>query len=525
MLLSLRTSSARSIVAGLALYAATPSTLVAQFPVADFEAYVAKGMKEWEVPGVAIGIVHNDSIILLKGYGVRTIGKPDPVDENTLFAIASDTKSFTGILLAMLADDGKLKWDDKVADILPGFQLADPLATRDLTVRDLITHRSGLARGDLLWTGGWPYDTEELIRRLRYLKPTWSLRSHYGYNNLMYTAAGQVAATAAHKPWTQLLKERILDPLGMTSTNTSVTLLPSLPNVASPHGKVDDTIRVVSFTNADQIPAAGAINSNVADMVKWLRFQLDSGRVTGKRLVSAPNFRETHTPQTVVPIDSAYRAMNPFTHLQSYAFGWTVSDFRGREMLRHSGNLSGMAAQVGLLPEERFGIVVLSNLGGNALRESLMYKAFDLILGAPPKDWSAENLAEARGLRARARTREAKRDSARVHGTHPSLALENYTGDYTDPFYGAAKVVVENGHLVFNFGRSFLGDMEHWHYDTFRIVWRDHREGKAFATFQLDPAGKVSALRFDPDGDFVEETPVFTRQPGGLNRLPPVTAR
>ena len=494
-----------------ALLLFVPSVVLAQFQASEFDAYVAKGMRDWDVPGVAVAVVRNDSILLLKGYGVRTVGKSDPVDANTLFALASDSKAFTGILLAMLVDDGKLTWDDRVTDHLPSFQLFDPWVTRELTLRDLITHRSGLARGDLLWTGGWDYDTGELLRRVRFLKPTWSLRSHYGYSNLMYAAAGEVAKSVTNKSWSELIRERILVPLGMTATTTTVTVLPGLPNVASPHAKVDDTVRVVPYTNMDQIPAAGAINSSAADMVKWLRFQLDSGRVGGKRLVSARNFRETHTPQTVMRIDSAYRAMNPFTHLQSYAIGWNVSDYRGRELLRHAGNLSGMAAMVGLLPEERAGVVVLSNLEGNALRESLMYKALDMILGAPPKDWSGENLAEARGIEAADKERERRRDAARVRGTHPSLALEKYAGDYEDPFYGPANVAMSEGHLVLTLSPKSVGDIEHWNYDTFRVVWRDHRDGKEFITFTLDSAGKVSEMRFDSDSQFAEETPVFKR--------------
>ena len=495
----------------LAAIAFAPLSAGAQFSVRDFDAYVAKGMRDWEVPGVAVGVVRNDSVLLLRGYGVRTVGKPGKVDENTLFALASDSKAFTGILLAMLVDDGKLSWDDRVIDRLPAFQLADPWTTREITLRDLITHRSGLSRGDLLWTGGWSYDTQELLRRVRFLKPTWSLRSHYGYSNLMYAAAGEVAKAVTRESWSDLVHERILIPLGMSTTNTTVSVLPSLVNVASPHAKIDDTIRVVSYTNADQIPAAGAINSTASDMVRWLRFQLDSGRVGGKRLVSARNFRETHTPQTVIRIDSAYRAMNPFTHLQSYAFGWTVSDYRGHEMLRHAGNLSGMAAMVGLLPEEKAGVVVLTNLEGNALRESLMYKAFDMILAAEPKDWSTENLVEARGLEAAARERERRREQSRVRGTHPSLPLEQYAGGYEDPLYGTSSVSVINGHLVLQLSAETAGDLEHWNYDTFRIVWRDHRDGKALVSFILDPMGKVSEMRFDPDGGIAEETPDFKR--------------
>lgn len=482
-------------------------------PLDGFDAYVEKGMREWQVPGIAIGVVHNDSVILARGYGVRTAGRPERVDEHTLFAIASDTKAFTGILMAMLVDSGRVHWDDHASAYLPDLALADPYVTRELTVRDLLTHRAGLARADLLWTGGYGYTTEQLLHRVRYLHPSWSLRSHYGYNNIMYGAAGQVIARAAGIPWAEMLRQRILQPLGMTCTNTSVTLLPSAPDVASPHAIVDGRLQTVPYTNIDVIPAAGAINSCAADMVQWLRFQLDSGSMGGRQLVSRRNFRETHTPQLAVRIDSAYRVLNPATHLRSYAIGWVVSDYHGREMLSHAGNLSGMAAMVGLLPEERLGVVVLSNLEDQALRESLMYKVFDLYLGVPPRDWSAETLREKRSADSVTAARERRVVAERVPDTHPSLALQRYVGTYSDSLYGPATVSLQNGHLVFAMAPRQVGDLEHWHFDTFRAVWRDHRDGKSFVTFELDPvSGEVRRLRVVPDpGEPEEQVPVYQR--------------
>ena len=494
---------------------AQPQPQARAAPLANFDAYVEKGMRDWRVPGIAVGIVHGDSIILARGYGVRTAGRPEPVDEHTLFALASDTKAFTGILLAMLADSGRVRWDDRATAYLPDLQLFDPYVTHELTVRDLLTHRAGLARADLLWTGGYGYDTQEMLHHLRYLHPSWSMRTHYGYNNLMYGAAGEVVARASGMSWSDMLRKRIFQPLGMTCSNTSVTQLPGLSDVASPHAIVDNQLRVVPYTNIDAIPAAGAINSCVADMVQWLRFQLDSGRVNGTRLVSARNFRETHTPQLALRIDSAYRVLNPATHLRSYAFGWTVADYHGREMLSHAGNLSGMAAMIGLLPEERIGVVVLSNLEGQALRESLMYKVFDLYLGVPPKDWSTETLLEQKRADSVDAAEERALVAKRVHGTHPSLPLERYTGTYTDSLYGTAAVRMENGHLVFAMAPRQVGDLEHWHFDTFRAIWRDHREGKTFVTFELDPrTGAVRTLRVVPDpGEPEEQVPVYRKAP------------
>ena len=489
-------------VAAALVVACVPATASAQRsnPYAGLDSYIESAMKDWKIPGVAVGIVRNDSVVFARGFGVRTIGKPEKVDEHTLFAIASDTKAFTGILMAMLADEGKIRWDAPLTSYLPALKFGDDFLTRELTVRDALTHRSGLARADLLWTAGWKYDRAELLRRLRFLKPSWNLRTRYGYSNLMYLAAGEAGAATAGKSWDVLVREKIFRPLGMNESNTSVTLLASLGNVASPHARVDSLVTVVPYTNIDAAASAGAINSNIADMTRWLRFQLDSGRVNGKRLVSKRNFIETHTPQTVIRIDSTYRAFNPFTHVRSYAFGWQVMDYRGREMLSHAGNLAGMNAMVGLLPEERVGVVVLTNLEGNALRESIMYKVFDMSLGAPPRDWSRVSLIEKASFDSIEAKDQREALAKRVTGTRPSLALERYAGTYGDSLYGKAFVRMENGHLVLEVAPGMVGDMEHWHYDTFRVVWRDHRDGTNLVTFALDMDGKVDMMNTDIGG-------------------------
>ena len=502
----------RAAGVALTLVGVLPNSSSAQRPglYDGLDSYIEAAMKEWKIPGVAVGIVRNDSVVFAKGFGVRTLGKPEKVDTHTLFAIASDTKAFTGILMAMLVDDGKIRWDAPLTTYLPTLRFGDDFLTRELTVRDALTHRSGLARADLLWTAGWTYDRAELLRRLRYLKPSWNLRSRYGYSNLMYLAAGEAGAAAVGQSWDTLMRERIFTPLGMSETNTSVTLLSSLANVASPHSEVDSTVRVVPYTNIDAAASAGAINSNIVDMTRWLRFQLDSARVGGKRLVSKRNFIETHTPQTVMRLDSTYRAFNPFTHVRSYAFGWQVMDYRGREMLSHAGNLAGMNAMVGLMPEERVGVVVLTNLDGNALRESIMYKVFDMSVGAPPRDWSRVSLIEKASFDSIDEKDRRETLAKRVTGTRSSLPLERYAGTYRDSLYGTAIVKMENGRLVLDVAPKMIGDMEHWHYDTFRVVWRDHRDGTNLVTFALDVDGKVDTMSADVGGP-PEETPRMKR--------------
>lgn len=479
-------------------------------PLSGLDAYISSAMKDWQIPGVAVGIVKGDSVVYAKGFGTRTVGRSEPVDTHTLFALASDSKQFTGILTAMLVDDGKLRWDAPLITYLPTLRFGDDYLTSTLTLRDALTHRSGFARADLLWTGHYGYDSNELLRRMRYLKPTWPVRTRYGYSNLMYLAAGQAGAAAAGRTWDQLIHERILSPLGMTESNTSVTLLPALANVATPHGKVDGAVKPVNYTNIDAAAPAGAINSNVADMVKWLRFQVDSGRVNGKRLVSKRNFIETHSAQTPTRLDSTYRAFNPFTHVRSYAIGWQVMDYRGREMLSHAGNLSGMAAMVGLMPEERIGVVVLTNLEYNALRESIMYKVFDLFLRAPDRDWSKVSLIEQASFDSSDAKGNRDDEARRVRNTKPSLDLARYAGTYADSLYGPARITMESGHLVLQLAPRLVGDLEHWNYDTFKVVWRDRRDGTNLVTFTLDPYGRVDMMKVDVGGQ-PEEQPQMKR--------------
>jgi len=485
----------------LALALLAPRAAAQADPLAGIDAYVERSMRDWEVPGLAMAVVRNDSVVLLRGYGVREMGRPEPVDSATMFAVASTTKAFTAALVGMLVDEGKVKWDDPATRYLPGFQLHDPYATRELTVRDLLTHRSGLARGDLLWYAS-PYDAEEVLRRVRFLRPTWSLRSSYGYQNIMYIAAGRVIARVEGKPWDAVLRERLLLPLGMTGTNTRTALLKGHPNVATPHERLEGRVRTIRWLSFDNVEAAGAMNSSAAEMARWVRFQLDSARVGGRRLLKPATFVESHTPQTIIRRDSAERRMNPFTHYLSYGLGWFLEDYRGREVVRHGGNLDGMTALVAMMPEERLGLVILSNLDSSGLPSALMRKVFDLHLGAPPKDWSADQLAASKRAREAAREREKKRERERVRGTRTSLPLERYAGVYADSLYGQVRVRAERGKLRAEFGPAFAADLEHWHYNTFRARWRDASLGSALFNFSLDADARVAAVTLENIGEF-----------------------
>ena len=485
----------------LVVLLAVPAIAAQQAPGADFDEYVNKAIKDWGVPGVAIAIVKDDRIVYAKGFGVRELNKPAPVDTHTLFAIGSSSKAFTAASIAMLVDEGKLKWDDPAIKHLPGFQLFDPYSTRELTISDLLSHRSGLARGDRLWYAT-AFDRNEVLRRVRHLKPSWSLRSRYGYQNIMFLAAGQIIPSITGKSWDDFVRERIFTPLGMKSSNTSIKLFDGSTNVATPHSKINDKVQVVSWRNIDNIAPAGSINSNVADMAQWVRLQLSDGVYQNQRLLSTAAIKEMQTPQTIIRLEGSQASLYPEAHFLTYGLGWLLSDYRGRKLIEHGGAIDGMRAEVAMIPEEKVGLVILSNLHGNILPHALMYKIFDFYLNAPQRDWSTELLKVMKKLEDEAKAAEKKAEAERVQGTSPSLALEKYAGTFQNEMYGEAKVAFENGKLVVHFGPNFTGDLQHWHYDTFRVIWRDPIQGKDFVNFRLNTQGKVDVVNIEGLSEF-----------------------
>ena len=491
-------SARRRVLVSAGLFAAAVSTLGAQDArVREFDAYAAQAVKDWKVPGLALAIVKDDSVVLARGYGVRTIGKPERVDEHTLFAIGSTTKAFTSFALALLVHEGKVRWDDPVIKHVPAFQLQDPYMTRELTVRDLLTHRTGIGGADYLWYAT-SYDWPEILRRMRFIQPASSMRSRYAYQNLMYATAGNVVAAVSGMPWEEFVKRRILDPLGMRETLPLLRGLDAQPNVAMPHIEVNDTVRAIRYRNLDNVAAAGSMNSSVSDMAKWLRFQLDSARLGGKRMVSAPIFEEMYTPQFIVPAASFYPAARlAKPNFTAYGLGWFLQDYKGRKVAMHTGSIDGMIAIIGMLPTERMAIIVLGNMDHAEVRHALMYRAFDMYLGGPPRDWSAELRKLYGDQAAQARAARAQRESRRVSGTKPTLALDAYAGTYVDSLHGELTVRHENGVLRAQINPMFEGRLEHWHYDTFRATWSDPALGPGFLTFTIGPSGRVETVSVD----------------------------
>ena len=486
----------------------------AREPFPGLDAYVQAALKTWNVPGVALGIVRHDSVIYLKGYGVRTVGTTDPVDDQTLFAIGSCTKAFTAAGLAMLVDEGKIRWDDPVTKYLPGFQVADPYVTREITLRDLLTHRTGVDRAEFMWYRSG-LDRAEVVRRVRFLHQTVGFRSQFTYNNLMYLVAGQTLSAASGMSWDDFIQHRILDPLGMRSTTLTIRGLDQQRDVASPHRTTHGVVRAVPWDNVDNIAPAGSINSNVRDTAQWVRLQLHHGKFGDKTLVNAASLDETHKLQTPIPVGPP-SPDSPVIHFVGYGMGWGAHDYAGHVALEHTGGIDGFLAHVALLPDDDFGVVILANDENAPVHQAIADWLLDRDLKVSPlRDWSTDmHTAYAKAI-AQADSAEARENAKRVPDTHPTLPLERYAGTYADSMYGPATVTVNpQGKLLFTRG-EMVADLEHWNYDTFRANWRVGIADHTLLTFTIDAAGNVGGIKMDLAGDAI----TFTRQPDTAKRV------
>jgi CubicO group peptidase (beta-lactamase class C family) len=460
---------------------------------AGLDTYIEEARRAWQIPGLAIAVVRGDSVIFARGYGEREAGTGAPVDEHTLFAIASTTKAFTVAALGVLADEGKLAWDDPVRRHLPAFELGDPYVTRQATIRDLLTHRVGVAREDNVWIAA-PFDRPEIIRRARHLEQARGFREGYDYNNLMYMVAGEVVAAAAGTSWDDFVEARLFLPLGMTRTASRHAVVQSRDNVSSAHIRADGKLVVMDRRDYDALGPAGSVFSSVRDMAQWVRLHLNGGSYAGERLLAPAMLEEMHTPQVVMRIDSTTRRLFPTLNFSAYGLGWRLHDYHGRKVVQHTGAVNYTRTQVGLIPSEGIGVVVIANLSSSALQTALMYRVFDALLGLPATDWSAEYLALDERSAARSAESAAATKASRAERTRPSLPLEAYAGTYADSLYGEVSVEVEGGRLVLRYSPDYVADLEHWHHDTFRGTWRSRGFGSTFITFGLDARGRVRLL-------------------------------
>jgi CubicO group peptidase (beta-lactamase class C family) len=414
-------------------------------------------------------VVSGDRKLVLKGYGCKHIGRPEPVTPDTVFPLASCTKGFTATLLAMLADDGTLDWDDPVRKHLPAFRLADPQADARVTLRDLLAHRTGLNGHDLLWYRA-PWSIDEVIRRAGHLPPEYPFRGGFEYSSIMYMAAGRAAAAAGGKPWEQLVRERITDPLRMTGVTFTTKEIPPTADRATGHRKTKaGKVEPMPWYEVTEPNPAGSMNATACDLEKWLMFQLAGRVVNGKQLVSEKNLLETRTSQNAIPMDAANRAMNPDTRQLNYGMGWVISDHRGKRVVAHGGMIDGFRVQITFLPDERFGFAVLNNLHETRMNQAVTNTLIDVCCGLPGRDWNRFFQDYVRDQEAKRQAALDARNKARKPYTNPTLPLAGYAGEYEAPAHGKATVTADGGRLVFAWS-GFRCPLGHFQDDVFRIT-------------------------------------------------------
>jgi CubicO group peptidase (beta-lactamase class C family) len=499
-----------SAAGAFAQEAVAPALAPAAAPAYDLEADVTRVMKTFDVPGIAIAVVKDGKVVAARGFGVRRLGEPARVDGKTLFEIASNSKAFTAAALAMLVDEGKLSWDDPVTRHLPDFQMYDAYVTHEMTVRDLLTHRSGLGlgAGDLLWWPTTKFSTDEIIQKLRYIRPSTSFRSSYAYDNLLYIVAGKIIAAKSGKSWGETVRERILNPVGMASTTTSLLENEGNPNVSNAHSKINGKIAAVKAMPVPNAVGAVGINTNAEDIARWMNVLLDGGRVgvdaNGKevRLFSAKRSHEMWSAQTPMMISEpkpALAATRP--NFAAYGLGFQLRDYRGKLLAMHSGALQGFYSKVLLVPEAKLGIAVLTNAESGGSLNALQYALLDRYLGVQNgPDWikavaDVENEAHEKEM-ARLKT-----NATRAAKSQPSLPLASYDGEYEDAWYGTATIKRVGGKQLLTFSRTpdLTGELEHFQHDTFIVRWKERNfNADAYVTFSLNPDGSIERMKMKP---------------------------
>jgi CubicO group peptidase (beta-lactamase class C family) len=507
-----------NLAIGLLIFAAGADSIAAQnaghsgIDSAELDSYVARAMKTFEVPGMAVAIVKDGKIVVAKGFGVRKLGDATPVDEYTMFGIGSNTKAFTTAALAGLVDAGKLSWDDPVYQRLPGFVMYDPYVSHEMTIRDLLTHRSGmgLGEGDLLFWPPTTYTRDDIIYKLRFMKPASSFRSRYAYDNLLYMTAGQIIPAVTGTSWDEYVLKNILGAVGMNHSNVSNAHFKDGDDYAFPHERVDGTLKVIPFEVLDNVGPAGSINSCAADMGKWVQLRLNHGKFVDRegQLFSERQSKEMWTPQTILPIHDGppeLAALRP--NFADYALGWEVMDYRGRKLVGHTGGVAGFVSRVMLVPEENLGVVVLTNAEEEGAFESVLYHVLDHYFGLASTDWIAAFKAVKDREEKEAAEAMRQAEGARAANSKPSLPLEKYAGVYNDEWYGPITIRMEKAGLVITFDHTptMIGDLQHWQYDTFKAHWRTRTIEDAFITFSLRPDGSIDSARMaavSPLADF-----------------------
>lgn len=465
--------------------------------IKEFDTYVQAALKAWEVPGAGVAVVKDGKVIYLKAIGTRDLNTGAPANTETLFSIGSTTKAMTAVCLGMLVDEGKLNWNDPVIKYLPEFQLYEPYVTKELKVRDLLLHNSGVGNTDFLW-GSMNIPEDEILRRMRMVEPTYSFRGGFIYQNIFYIAAGKVIEKVSGQNWHAFIQSRIFQPLGMTRTSTKLKNIKD-DNYTKPHFKLQGKVQVIGYTNDDEVGPAGSVWSSISDMSKWTLCMLDSSKFSpGGRLLKPQTWAEMFKPQTLVTSSQFYPTQQlTKPNWMTYGLGWFQQDYKGHKINYHTGSLAGLIALHAQLPDASLGYYFLGNLDHAEVRHALMYKAFDLFSLGGTRDWSTEIKTLYTNLNENQEKQVASLEAQRVKDTKPSLPLNEYAGKYTDPLYGTVEVSVQGTGLRINMNGVETGTVEHWNYDSFYGPWDKAWYGKFVVQFKLNVLGKVESLSLD----------------------------
>jgi CubicO group peptidase (beta-lactamase class C family) len=509
-----------SLQRSLFAYFSFVSVLLAQTTdIAAIREYIEAAGQDWRVPGIAVAVVQDDSLVMAEGFGVSHILTGERVDANTVFAIASNSKAFTATAIGLLVQEGKLSWDDPIINFLPDFQMYDPLATRKVTLRHMLAHKSGLGlwAGDLNWFNA-SVPREEIIRKIRYLKPVYDLGTGYAYSNLGFLTAGQVIPAVTDTSWDNFIVERFFKPLGMKRSNTSIRFLKDMDNVATPHLLHDGELLPYVYDNVDGAGPAAGINSTARDLGQWLRLQLAYGHWQGRQMVDSSIIFATRRPQNLLTFSRKSLKFHHASHLISFGLGWIVKDYHGRLMVLHGGALTGMFSQVAFVPEEQLGVVVLTNREDHNLQNALAHYLIDQFMGVETTNWSARYLQSDRENRDRLQAQRVAIEAARDRQSQPSKALAGYTGEYVANVNGPAFIKQEDDLLVITLALHphIRGVITHWQYDTFKVKWNDKVWNENLIYFDLDDNGEVRQFRMQIRPDWVDTWEyTFVKRDGG----------
>lgn len=471
-----------------------------------FDGFIETAIREWNVPGLAIAIVYDGEVVFSQGFGMRDLNSMLPVTSKTLFAIASCTKAFTTFVLGTLIDEGKLDWDTPLREYIPSFRLFDPIATDLITPRDLISHQSGVPRNDLIWYNE-NFSREELVRRLQFLDPSADFRTKYQYTNIMYIAAGYLIERLTDQSYADAVKERIFTPLGMKSSNFSLQESRKSGNIALPYKEEIYQIEQYKYRNVDLWAPAGGLYTNVEDMSKWLLIHINKGKWEDKQIIDSLTLFEIYRPQILSESSSEH----PKISFCAYALGWNVDFYRGHRRLHHGGTIDGFHSKIAIFPDDKIGIVVLSNKTRTRLPEVFVQYVADRLLELDPIDWISMELAKRNKAKEEEKEAEVK-EKVRKHGTKSAHALSEYAGDYENPGYGIININVVDDHLELAYN-GIITPLEHWHYEVFHAAedTEDDLLLQEVFVFRTDFKGNVAVLEspFEPRVDNI----VFTKKP------------